>query len=80
MADRMDGGPAFPTENAHQTGTSTYHYQGMSLRDYLAAHAMSGLVANERFRGASADVAEDAYRIADAMLATRSAPTEKEER
>lgn len=33
-----NGGPAFPTENERQTGANSYHYEGMSLRDYLAAH------------------------------------------
>ncbi len=34
-----DGGPAFPTENEHQSGANTYHYSGMTLRDYFIAHA-----------------------------------------
>lgn len=36
--NRDDGGPAFPTENAHQSGNTTYHFEGMALRDYFAAH------------------------------------------
>lgn len=34
-----DGGPAFPTDSEAQVGTSTYHFTGMTLRDYFAAHA-----------------------------------------
>ena len=33
------GGPAFPTENERQTGSNSYHYEGMTLRDYFAAKA-----------------------------------------
>ena len=33
------GGPAFPTENERQTGPGSFYYAGMTLRDYLAAHA-----------------------------------------
>ena len=33
-----DGGPAFSTENARQTGPITWHHEGMTLRDYFAAH------------------------------------------
>lgn len=34
-----DGGPAFPTENQWQIGPNSYHYEGMSLRDYFAGEA-----------------------------------------
>lgn len=39
MSNTNNGGPAFPTENARQTGPSSWHEEGMTLRDYLAAHA-----------------------------------------
>lgn len=42
-----DGGPAFPTENERPTGNSSYHYQGMSLRDYFAAKAMQGMLVDK---------------------------------
>jgi hypothetical protein len=45
MNEPNDGGPAFPTENVHQTGPNSYHYPGMSLRDYFAAKAMQACVA-----------------------------------
>lgn len=31
-----NGGPAFPTESAHQASGSTWHYEGMTLLDYFA--------------------------------------------
>lgn len=40
MNDKDNGGPAFPTENERQTGHSTWHYEGMTLRDYFAIHSV----------------------------------------
>ena len=58
--------PAFPT---HLNLT-----QGMSLRDYFAAKAMTGLLTAEIVGEYSNEhVAEIAYRIADAMLKAREA-------
>lgn len=91
MADRDDGGPAFP--RAPHTGYETD--DGMSLRDYFAAAAMQAIVGTyrtaRRFQDIGvfvtstfcnrdmlidegvgcAEVAQDAYAIADAMLAAR---------
>jgi hypothetical protein len=37
MSDkRDDGGPAFPTETEHQSGSDRMHLEGMSLRDWFA--------------------------------------------
>jgi hypothetical protein len=41
----------------------------MTLRDYFAAAALTGLLANRL--GRYSDMAEDAYKYADAMLAER---------
>ena len=62
-----DGGSAFPEPGNAQCG-------GMSLRDYFAAKAMQGWTANPLPNDSSIqEVAEWAYRQADAMLAARSA-------
>lgn len=42
MSNINNGGPAFPTENAHQSSASTWHHEGMTLRDYFAAKALQG--------------------------------------
>ena len=55
---------AFPV-----TDGTTYLNVGMTLRDYFAAKAISGMVAGQYF--GSATVAECAYSIADAMLIAR---------
>lgn len=69
------GGPAFPTESEAQTGCSTWRYEGMTLRDYMAAKAMQGVLVNtgrHKFRfDRPADISEYAYMLADAMLAAR---------
>lgn len=56
-AEPINGGPA----------------NGMSLRDYFAAKAMQGEVAACQSERAKADdVAEFAYRVADAMIRART--------
>ena len=84
-----DGGPAFPVECYWDNGKPTYGVQtgnaqgfamGMSLRDYFAAAALTGLIADRQY-GYGGDlkeprnhhyVAMHAYAFADALLATRT--------
>lgn len=78
-----DAGPAFPTDSEHQNGPNTYHFEGMSLRDYFAGQALIGLatgyqtaaVINKEKEFGGIDIAEMlsalAYAHADAMLAER---------
>ena len=77
-----DGGPAFPrdvTVKFADTSARTEHHAGLSLRDYFAAAALTGLIADRQY-GYGGDlkeprnhhyVAMHAYAFADAMLATR---------
>lgn len=70
------GGPAFPTENERQTGSNSWHFPGMTLRDYFAAKAMQGLQANptdEVMKMGFDAIAQYAYKQADAMLKAREA-------
>jgi hypothetical protein len=48
----------------------------MSIRDYFAAAALNGLLSSQLpAQGVTnKNYADDSYRMADAMLATRSAP------
>lgn len=78
MSEKIkDGGPAFPAESARIIGPDIYIYEGMTLRDYFAAKAMSGILAHlenhmERFLDLhDEDIAKFAYRQADAMLEAR---------
>lgn len=79
MSKINDGGPAFPLENPRhlENGDLFKQFPGMSLRDWFAGQALAGLVtSNVRdclYGTQSADrYAEDAYCIADAMLAERA--------
>jgi hypothetical protein len=76
-----NGGPAFPRpfsgNNTHQPAQV-----GMTLRDYFAAAALTGFIANQQAaaavvkaassaHGANRVFSETAYDLADAMLAER---------
>jgi hypothetical protein len=61
MMNKETGGPAFPLDDGV--------HRGMTLRDYFAAKAMQGLLT--RIARSGTEQAEEAYRIADAMLKAR---------
>ena len=71
--------PAFPTTQYVNGLSPTGHDNGMTLRDYFAAKAMQGLLANgwcaEQMEIAPSmgerEVALDAYRLAEAMIKAR---------
>lgn len=80
MEQIKDGGPAFPCDEVHDQTTPYRHllaHQGMTLRDYFAAKAMQGfLTGHITYHGHErhwpyADMAGDAYAVADAMIAAR---------
>ena len=85
--NKEDGGPAFPAPEAAKArfgDSNPDAFLGMSLRDYLAAKAMQGYLANawqaqeldslgESAAQQIATVAEISYAMADAMLVARSA-------
>ena len=73
-----NGGPAFPrdAEWVHQQGTAqSVHWQGMCLRDYFAAEAISRLLPMDLSLPIPIDyfknIAQTAYAVADAMLKER---------
>lgn len=79
MSNKDNGGPVFPTTE------SNYHNEnmrgdGMSLRDYFAAKALSGLLAWPGDEGSGSyhsnsdpkHTASMAYKYADALLAERA--------
>ena len=78
--ERYDGGPAFPRSGDAWGGHTPDN--GMSLRDYFAAHALVWLVHPDTLREfrevarvnditPEAAFAQSVYDIADAMLAAR---------
>lgn len=85
-----DGGPAFPVDTGrqedgtygHQTGSRTWQSGGMTLRDYLAAQALPGVLNASwhdlQFKPVNGlstieNTAVLAYQVADAMLKARAA-------
>ena len=83
MSNTNTGGPAFPTTKPLEHWGDPN--QGMTLRDYFAAKAMQSIYAanvdweptgtpmDEESLQVLADVAQDAYKMADAMLKAREA-------
>ena len=68
MKDTSD--PAFPTDAQNYDGES-YHYQGMSLRDWFAGQYLAGLASNPKAIGTPQEWAKECYDLADAMLVER---------
>jgi len=66
MSTLNDGGPAFPSTIIDDS----LHVGGMSLRDYFAAKAIQGMMANN-WNTNYDDWAKHAYRLADAMIKAR---------
>ena len=74
MSDIKDGGPAFPSMSLTDSSIPNPACKagGMTLRDYFAAKAMQGFMANtKRPTTLAKDDANWFYQIADAMLAER---------
>ena len=80
MSNKPDGGPAFPrppvqvAEDGSLYSTYKHGQSGMSLRDWLAGQALAGMLS---YRAGSvmglpkSAVAQDAWDMADVMLAER---------
>ena len=74
MTTHSNGGPAFPHDDRAQ-----YHERaGMTLRDYFAAKAMQAEMADPAWHIQAEDwtieIAQVAYRMADAMIKARETP------
>ena len=74
MIEKIEtGGPAFPC-HPEIIPQNDRDFAGMTLRDYFAAKAMHGMAGSRRYCEAGwdqADMASQAYEIADAMLKAR---------
>ena len=72
MSEIYGGKMAFPI---HNTGHGAPFDEGMSLRDYIAIHAMVAFINAEEWQSTVGDIAEDvaskAYAMADAMIVHR---------
>lgn len=86
MSEKDDGGAAFPGRSAYRDsaqGGYTFAVDGMSLRDWLAGHALAGMLSDvgnitamlgeskRRDVAIAVICAENSYAAADAMLEAR---------
>ena len=73
MSEPDDGGPAYPSGKSEKTGyeNTLPYYEGMTLRDWFAGQALSGML--DRAYGIKCEIiAARSYEMADAMLAARN--------
>lgn len=68
------GGPAFPVRSEASDDQVTF--RGMSLRDWFAGQALSGMMETNMCGAVWDDYAQDAYAMADAMLRKRQIKVE----
>ncbi len=69
----MNNPPAFPfPAYTYPNGEINHGEGGMTLRDYFAAQAMTGLLAGTSTSNGDA-IVKDSYALADAMLKAREA-------
>jgi hypothetical protein len=59
---------AFPSGHDPKTGTAD---KGMKMRDYFAAKALQGMLAEPSLKATPQEFAERAYMVADAMMKAR---------
>lgn len=74
MSKINDGGPAFPDSVAVGPAGDVYGSTGMTLRDYFAAKALSGMASQFHDGWTAPGLAKAVYELADAMLAERNKP------
>jgi len=64
-----DDTPAFPVANEYYPNDQIqYGSNGMTLRQWYAGMALQGMVSNPEYQGNFAEMAESAFRFADAMV------------
>jgi hypothetical protein len=73
---RMEKIPAFPVSAELCQDLTIEQQRGMTLRDYFAAHAMQAILSTTAQGIRPTDIgfmADDVYKIADAMMKAREA-------
>lgn len=76
MNERETGGPAFPTDTEQQIGSGTWHFEGMTLREYFAAHCPITWTEAQEYNCSNTDemifFTSIRYEYADAMISERA--------
>lgn len=70
---KKDGGTVFPITVGCDNAGEVFARgcEGMTLRDYFAAHSINGVMIESESHLNNADIASFAYAIADQMIAIR---------
>jgi len=70
---KPNGGPAFPVDIRYEKDGQKHRLfsDGLSIRDYFAAKALQGLLADTNIKSSAEEFASQAYDVADAMLEAR---------
>ena len=68
------GGPAFPVDVLYEKDGQKHRLvsDGLSMRDYFAAKALAGMLADSEVKATREDFAERSYAMADAMILERA--------
>ena len=68
------GGPAFPVDVLYQQDGQPHRLvsYGISMRDYFAAKALAGMLADSEVKATREDFVERSYALADAMILERA--------
>lgn len=69
MSEIEDGGPAFPSEQGETSkGWNQTYESGLTKREYFAARALQGMLANPSINIAKSDLCNGAFNFADKMI------------
>lgn len=68
----MRNNPAFPIQEINADGSPYMLHIGLSHRDYFAAKALQGMLADSQLQGSPEEFATRSYALADAMLEART--------
>lgn len=76
MSDKTKGSVTrYVTEEDTRFGPYTKEHEGLTIRDHFAGLAMQAMVSNPQYNDWNwATISDEAYSLADHMLAQRSKP------
>lgn len=61
--------PAYPSETERQTGPNSFHFMGLTKREYFAAMAMQGMLAGSQGLDIKTwEFSEQSIALADSLI------------